>query len=364
MKISIDKSILVMALEITSKAAPSGRTSLAILEGILLEADDGKLNLTRNNLDIAVKHTAKCEVFENGKVIVNARLFTDIVKRLPDEEIDISTNGNLMEIKAGEARMEIKILPPDGYPAMPIVIGKTEFEIGQETLREMVDGVAFAVVQDDNRPVFQCVLIEAVDGTLNAVAIDGQQMAVRREQVQMPDAKILPRGEDLETVIRLFGKGLIKVSAGSNLIQLSTPETITIVRTVEGEFMNYRGALPNEFSTTIRVDKRELQQALERSLLFVAVENGRLSNPLIINIKCDKVNFSLQGDTGTFNESMAVETSGEDLRIGFNPIMLAGCLRHIEDKKVLMKFTTPSGPCVMVSVEGDKYTYMVLPVRV
>jgi DNA polymerase-3 subunit beta len=364
MKISIGKSELVSALDTVSKAAPGGKVTLAILEGVLIEAQGNQVHFTRNNLDIAIKYTVECEVYEQGETVVNARLFTDIIKRMPDDGIDIKTTDNRMDIEAGQTHMEITVVPAAGYPGLPVVETKSSFIIEQQILREMINGVAFAVSDDENRTSLTGICINIKNGILDVVAIDGFKMAWRKMPVDLADLRILPKGLDLEIISRLLEKGDVRISASDNLVELVTDNIQVTLRTVEGEYMNYKAILPSEFETTARIKVREFQQALERSLLFREVSGGKVKGAMVINITQKGFKLTLSGSNGMFDEDFLADVDGKNLKIGFDSLKLHDCLKHIEDKEVDMKFTTNIGPCVMVPVEGDEYTYMVLPVRV
>lgn len=365
MKISIDKSTLVSALDIVSKAAPSGKVVLTILEGILLEAQGKQLHFTRNNLDIAIKYTTDCEVLEPGRVVVNARLFSDIIKRMPDEEIDIMSSDRKMEIEAGQTRMEISVVPPDGFPGMPEIKIKTSFEIAQQTLKEMVSKVAFAIANDElHGAALTGICINVKNGILDVVGIDGYMMAWRKTAMNLGDLRILPKGIDLENLCRLLDKGEIRVSASENLVELVTDNMRVTLRAIDGEYMNFKALIPPSFKTTAKVKTKEFQQALERSLLFREASDGKLNSYMTIKVTQKGFKLTLASSSGMFDEDFPADVDGENLEIGFDSLKIFDCLKHIDDKEVVMKFSSNLGPCIIAPAEGDLYAYMVLPVRI
>jgi DNA polymerase-3 subunit beta len=366
MKISIDKSVLVSALDTVSKAAPSGKTTMAILEGVLLEAQDKQLHFTRNNLEVAIKLTVDCEVLKPGAVVVNAKLFTDIIKRMPDAEIDISSNDTKMEIEAEQARMEIRVVPPDGFPAMPEVKPKDSFEIDQQILKEMVAGVAFAIAQDElHGATLTGICINAKGGILDVVGIDGYSMAWRKIAMDLGDLRILPKGVDLENICRLLDKGIVKVSAGESLVELVTENMRVTLRALNGDYLNYKAIIPSDSPITARIKTKEFQQTLERALLFrESAGEGKVHSAMVINVTTKGLKLTFASNNGSFDEDYSADVEGGDLKVGFDPLKMYNCLKHIEDKEVLMKFTNNIGPCTIVPVDGDSYAYMVLPVRV
>lgn len=370
MKIAIDKPVLVLALDTILKAVPSSRVAaMPILEGVLLEAKGNQLHFTRNNFDIAIKYTVDCEVLESGEAVVNTKLFTDIVKRMADEEIDIKTTGKKMEIEAGQARMEIAVISAEGYPEMMEVDSKSSFEIEQQTLKEMVNGVAFAVSDDEiNRPTLTGIFINIEDGILDIVGIDGYIVAWRKAATNLANLRTLLKGKGLENICRLFDKGNIKVSANENLVELTLENMQVILSVVEGEYMNYKKFIPVEFKTTAKVNVKDFRQALERSLLLREVSDGKLKGAMVIDITEKGFKLTLKGCSGMFDEDFKAEVEGVDesmeLKIGFDPLKIYECLKRIGDDEIVMKFTTNIGPCIITPVEGDSFTYMVLPVRI
>lgn len=361
MKISIDKSILVSALDTVTKAA-SGKSTLPILEGVFLETTYNSLCLTRNNLDVAIKYKVDCDVIQPGEVVVNAKLFTDIIKRMPDEEIEIRTTDKNMEIESGQTKMEIGIITGQ-FPAMPEVKALSSFEIDQQILKEMVNGVAFAVSEDENRPVFTGIYINIKNHQFDVVAIDGFSAAWRKLPTDLDDMSVLPKGRDLENICRLLDKGTVKISASDNNCCLETENMQITLRALNGEYLIYERIFPTDFETTVKVKTKEFLQTLERSLLFREQVDGKCRGAMTINIAQKGFKMTMAGGNGTFDEDFPAEFDGKDLKIGFDPLKLYNCIKHIGEDETMLKFTSSQGPCVFSPLEGDGYAYLALPVR-
>lgn len=361
MKISIDKQRLGSALETVTKAA-SGKSTLSVLEGVLLETTYNSLYLSRNNTDVAIKYKADCDVIQPGEVIVNAKLFTDIIKKMPEDEIEITAADNNVTIKSGQTKTEIGVIQGK-FPEMPKVEARTAFEIEQQVLKEMVNGVAFAVSEDENRPVLMGVCINIKNGQLDVVAIDGFSAAWRKMAFNSTDMFMLPRGKDLENVCRLLDRGTVKISSSDNLCYMETENMQITLRALNGEYMIYERIFPTDFETTAKVRTKEFLQALERSLLFREQVEGKCRGAMTIDITQKGFKMTLASTNGLFDEEFPADVGGKDLKIGFDPLKLYNCVKHIADDETLMKFTSTHGPCTLHPVDGDGYSYLALPVR-
>jgi len=364
-KIAIDKNILSNALDIVSKVI-STKTTLPILEGVLLEAKDKTLQLTGNNLEIAIQHTVECEVIEAGAVVAEFKLLREIVQRLPDEEIDITADDKSMTIEAGQAKMEIRTMPANDYPIIQEIDGDTALEIDADDFRGMISGVSFAASQDETRPVLTTVCLELKDGVLSIVACDGFMIAVRKVECGSGDLKLLLKAVDLDKVYKIFRQGKVGVitNKNANVALLENDSTKAAVRVTEGTYLNYKNFMNDDAETTVRVKARDLKSTIERALLFADSGNEKTRLlPIDVAVRCDKLTVSTEGMRGRFDETIPAETTGEDLDIRLNPKQIYEILRHIEDEEVLLKFSGNIRPCIMTPVDGDKFFYMAVPVN-
>lgn len=364
MKIAIDKNILSNALDVVSKAIAT-KTTVQILEGVLLEAKGKTLRLTGNNLEIAIQHMVECEVIEPGDAVAEFKLLQEIVRKLPDEEVDISANDDSMTIEAGQAKMEIRTMPANNYPAIQEIDGDKSLEIDADDFRGMISGVSFAALQDETKPALTAVCVELKDGILSAVACDGYMLAVRKAECGSGDFNILLKAVDLDKIYKTFrqGKVGIKTNENANMTLLENDSTKAAVRVIEGSFLNYKNFMNDEAETTVKIKTKDLKSTIERALLFAdsGNEKARLL-PIEVAARCDKLAVSIEGATGRIDETIPAETTGEDLDIRLNPKQIYEILRHIEDEEVLLKFSGNMKPCIVTPVEGDKFFYMAVPV--
>lgn len=362
MKIAIDKSLLIAELDKLSIASPVGKTPLAILEGILVEAQSNQVHFTRNNLDVAIMRTINCEVLDPGKTVVNSKMFTDIIKRMPDEEIDIITDDQKMVIEAGQTHMEIGALSATDYPPLPEIDSDTGFEIDQQVLKRLVSGVSYAVAIDDKKPSLTGIYIDVQNGILNVVAIDGYSMAWRKAKTDLSNIHILPKGNDFDNVCKLLDEGKAKITASKSNIGIESEGMKITLRSLDGEYLNYAGIVPKTFITTARIKVKEFLQAVERSLLFRQEIGGKLNGTMTIKISQKGFNLTLHNFNGKFDEDFPADVEGDNLSISFDPLKIYNSLRHVEDKEVIIKFSSNVGPCIISPVNSDLFTYFILPV--
>jgi DNA polymerase-3 subunit beta len=365
MKIAIDKNILVNALDTVVKAVPTGKVVIQALEGILIEASDGKLSIVKNNLESAIKHTVKCEVIKPGKAIVNAKMISDIVHKMPDEELDITVQDKKMTIEAGKAVMKVPVIEAE-YPGLPDITEKARFEIDKKTLVNAINGVAFAVFEGEDKPALTGIKLVIENNLADIVAIDGYMVAYRKISLSAPNSTALLSGKSLENAVKSIGEnGIVTVILSDNMAMLVTEDTQINVRAVDGTYMNYRRYMQTEIITTACVNSRELVRSLERALLvFETGAKGSVSEPLKIISKGESLNLTMHGDKGTFDEEIFCgDISGDKIEIGLDPRRILTCLKHIDSKEVMLGFAGNLGPAFIMPVEGDSYKYMVMAVR-
>jgi len=364
MKISIDKTVFALALDVVSRAIPS-KSTLSILSGVLMEASGETLQLTGNNLEIAIQHTVECTVIGPGAVVVEAKLLRDIIHQMPDGEIVITATESKMTIEAGDIAMEIRAMPAKNYPAITQTKSDDKpFEIDSEVFRDMVNGVSFATVEGEDNPILTGVFMNASAGRLDMVAVDGYTMAVRSADFSCDDFRAIIKAKDLDVAAKVLD-GNVKIIANDNMTTalLETDATEISLRTLDGEYVKYKNIIPKEFNTTVKLGTRELRKVLERAMLvFEADGKGVQGTPINIHIGMDEMKFTIRSRIGEIVENITVDTDGKPLDIKFDPRKIRDVLRHVGDEEVLLKFMNKE-PCVMVPVEGDKFLYLVLPIR-
>ena len=364
MKFSCNEKQLAAAINIVQKAA-STKTTLPILKGILLEARDNKLRLVGNNLDIAIENEIEADVFENGSVVISSRLFGDIVRKLPDSEVMVSTDeDDLVHIECEQSSFELIGQPSEEFPSLPEVLDENVYEFDKNVFRNMIRQTIFAVSIDETRPILTGALIEIEGGRASVVSLDGYRLALKHIPVNGEKANraVVP-GQTLGEIMKIIGnesEGSVKVSFSENHV-LFTIENVRITsRLLEGDFINYRQIIPKEWKSLATVGTREFLDGLERASLLA--REGK-NNLIKISIKDEGMKISSNAEIGSVEEKIAITLEGDDILIGFNSKYLIDALRVLDSDSVSLEFTTNVNPCILRPVGQEDYTYLVLPVR-
>lgn len=358
------KEDLDKAINIVQKAV-SARSTLPVLEGILIECGD-RLKLTGNDLEIGIECFAEACILEKGSIVVNSRVFGDIVKRLPGSEVKIKTGDNFtLYIECEYSHYELNGLDASGYPAIPVIKKENAFTIKQETFKDMIRQTVFAVSVDETRPILTGSLLECKNGQVSMVSCDSFRVAVRRNRIEDEnfDLSIVIPGRILNEVSKILqdGKEDLNIYCTKSQVQFEMGEYKLVSRLLEGEYFKYESFIPKEYETTVVIDRQKLLSSIERASIVIMVDERRY--PLNFNIEGDKMVIQTTTNMGSAREELLADIEGSDLEIRFNPRYFIEALRVIEDDVVEVGFTTDVGPCVIKPVDGDDYIYLIVPLR-
>ena len=368
MKFTCYKDTIIKAINSVVKAVAS-KTTMPILEGILIQTNDNEIKLTTYDLEIGIEYIMECNVIEQGSTVVNAIMFSEIIRKLPDTEIKISLNDkNLLEIECEGSHYKLATMNPDEFPELPQISIENSIEMEQNSLKDMIRKTIFAVSTEENRPIFTGCLFEVKDNKLNVVAVDGYRLAIKSNLLNSKsnDFSVVIPGKTLNEINKIildsFDSIKIGVSKNQALFEMENCKIVT--RLLDGEFLNYSNAVPQNWETRIRVNKNNIQNCFERIILISAssIEKEK-KYPGKISIEIGKVTISCTNQTGDAKEEIYVTTEGKNLEAGFNPRYFLDALKVIDDEEVYIDFGTNISPCIIRPIEGDEYTYMILPIR-
>ena len=369
MKIFCKQEKLIKALNIVSRAV-SQTSTVGITRGILIKTE-GDVQISLSTTDIQMSITTKVDAIVNeyGGIVVSARLFTDLVRKLPAGDILIATDEkNLVMIKTEQSEYELQGKEEGEFPRIDQDEEGKSLKIEKEVLRDLIDGTAFAASSDESRGVITGVLFELKDGALSLVALDGYRVAIKREKSEEY------KGEEIKAVIpskllREVSKILADTSEGSEealldiddrRIKMFTEDTQVRVNLLEGEYIKYRDVLPKENKISTIVDRGELLNAVDRAAMLKSEGKNAFVR---FSIMDGSVTVSSRADEGRGRETVAAEKKGEDLEIGFDARFLTDALKVISDDMIELNYNTSVSPCLIRPVEGDKFEYLILPVR-
>lgn len=364
MKIICSKDNLLEGINIVQKAV-STKTTLPILEGILLEAGV-EFKLTGNDLEIGIECVVDADIKRQGSVVINSRMLGEIIRRLPDAEVMLEVKeNNSVVIDCEDSFFEIKGLQASGFPALPLIEKEDGLAISQKILRDMIKQTIFAVSVDENRPILTGSLIECKNGNITIVSIDGFRLALRKSTFNNEDYEknvVIP-GKTLNEISKIIQPvdDMMYVYSTNNQILFDLGKCKVVSRLLEGEYLNYRGILPQDFETKIKVNTKELMASFERASLIISSEERRY--PVRININDEKMIITSNSEVGNVREELKVEMEGNNIDIAFNPRYFIEALRVLEEEKVYIYFTSSIGPCTIKPIENDNFAYLVLPIR-
>ena len=365
LKFSCEKALLQMAVNTASRTVAT-KSSIPALEGLLLEGEE-VLTLSGYNMQTGIRTRLEADIREQGRIVLNSRLFGDIIRKMPDDVIVFSADEKFMvTLTCGDARFEILGLSADDYPEMPEVDSDYSFTLQQGTLKAMINQTSFAVSTNENRPIHTGSLFEVAMGGVPVVSVDGFRLALRREKIEKLEGgafRFVCPGSALNEVEKICEDSdeLITVSLGKRHLLFETGSTELICRKLEGEFLDYKNAIPRNNPIRLTVDTKTMLNSLDRVSVVIS---EKLKSPVRCLMEGGSVTMSAKTGNGEAKDVCPVDGDGQGLEIGFNNRYLMDALRYAPAEQVVMELNTGISPCVLTPVDGsDSFLYMVLPVR-
>ena len=363
MNFKCKKEDLIIGLNNVSRTV-STRTTMPILEGVLIETYDNNIKLTTNDLEIGSEYIIPAVIEASGNTVVDLKTFNEIIRKIESEDISFEINNGIFIIKSTSGVFKLLTLNPDDFTRLPVFSAEREISISEKMFKDMVKKTVFATSSDPNRPVYTGALVEVQDNEVSVVALDGFRMAVRRETLERPSMfKAIIPSKALTEITKTLSDdedAMIKIGLNKNQALFRMGPCTVISRIIEGDFLNYNKTLPTDIETTVRIGKKALLEALERVSIF-SKEDKKI--PVKINMSLDFFQISCAGNAGDAKESVNAVVSGKDLEIGFNPRYLIEALKVIDDDEVNLEFSSPLLPVVIRPLAGSGYVYMVLPLK-
>ena len=364
MKFSCEKALLSSAVSITSRAV-AAKSSIPAMEGILIEAGN-TLRLTGYNLETGIQATVPAEITEGGSLVLSARLFGEIVRKMPDDVVVFTSQGYTVNIKCGLSEFNILGTDPEEFPELPAVDQQNSLTIGQPVLRSMIGQTLFAVSDNESRPVHTGSLFEVEGDGLTVVSVDGYRLALRHETVEEKKGAdafsfVVP-GSALGEVEKICsGEERVTITQGARHILFQTGDTVLVCRRLEGDFLAYRNAIPRNNSIKVEVETRALLSSIDRVSLIIS---EKLKSPLRCVFGDGMVDITTRTAIGDAADQCVINGDGGGLEIGFNNKYLMDALKAAPADRLRMEFTSGVAPCVILPAEGEEnFVYMVLPVR-
>lgn len=365
MKFICSRDQLMDAISIVQKAV-APRSTMSILEGILVEADKD-VKLTGYDLETGIEYHMDADVPEKGSIILNSRMFGEIIRKMPDDILTIETKANQsVLIECSSTHFSIRGIVADEYPKIPDVDDGNNISLPQQLLKDMIKQTIFAVSTDESRPILNGCYLVSEGKSLEMVAIDGFRLALRHvdREEDFPQMKFIIPGKALGEIGRVLESSdkPVEIHLTKNHIRFDTGNIRIVSRLIQGEYMNYRGILPQTAETTIRIGTRAMMEAVERASLVISTEDRRY--PVRLSMTDDEtLVVNANTELGTLREEIGITSSGSKIDIDYNPRYFIDALKAIEDDEIEIIFNGSMGPSVIRPLEGSKFAYLVLPLR-
>jgi DNA polymerase-3 subunit beta len=365
MKFICEKTILQESIS-TAQKAVTGKSTMNILEGILLIAKNNELTLIGSDIDLSIETKVKADILEEGSIVVDSKLFGELIKKLPNSSVQIETlENNSLEVICEKSKAVLKYMNSDDFPSLPKINENMIFSISQKLLKNMIKGTIFATAQDEIRPILTGVKFEIKDKKLNLVALDGLRLALRSEEVDNDNtiSAVIP-GKTLSEVSKVLedSEENVNITFTPNHILFNLSSTKIISRLLEGEFINYNSIIPDEYNLKVVVKRNEFLDCIERASLMAKEGN---TNLIKLNIQDDQIVITSDSQLGKAREELNVIMQGDPLKIAFNARFLIDVFKIMDEEEIMLELTSSVSPCVVKNKNKNKNncTYLVLPVR-
>lgn len=358
-----EKQKFLEGISIVQKAI-TGKSTMPILEGIYIKANNSGLTLIGSDMDVSIQTIVDADIIEDGSIVIDAKIFGEIVRKLPNSTIKIETIENqLIKITCEKSVFDVVYMNTNEYPELPQINENLKISVNQNILKNMIKGTSFAIAQDETRPILQGILFEVKNKNLNLVALDGYRLAIRSEFLDSDmDIEVVIPGKTLNEVSKILEDidDIVDITFTDNHILFNLEKTKIISRLLEGKYINYNSLLPQEHKLLVNVNRQELQNAIERASLMAKDGN---TNLIKLDFKQDNLIITSNSQLGKVREEIEIKLQGEEIEIAFNSRYLLDVLKNIEDDDVLMKMTSGITPCVIEEKDNENSKYLVLPVR-
>lgn len=364
MKIICSKANLLNGVQIVSKAVPS-KTTMSILECILIDASRGSITLTANDMELGIETTIEGDIIEKGIIALDAKIFLEIVRKLPDNDIVLETDASYKTtITCEKAKFNIVGKSGEDFSYLPVIEKEESIILSQFTLKEVVRQTIFSISDNDNNKLMTGELFDINDNLLKVVSLDGHRISIRK--IELKDSysprKVVVPGKTLNEVSKILPGNAdsdVNIFFTSKHIVFEFDQTTVVSRLIEGEYFRIDQMLSSDYETKVKVNKKELLNCIDRATLLIKEGDKK---PIIINITDGGMELKINSNLGSLKEEMDIEKSGKDLMIGFNPKFLIDALRVIDDEEVDLYMVNPKAPCFIKNSE-ESYIYLILPVN-
>lgn len=364
MHIICDKSKLIDGMNIVMKAIP-GKTTMMILECVVIEVKDNQIKLIANDLQLGIETLIDGEIKQEGSVAVGAKVFFEIIRKLPSDNVSITVDEEYhMNISCGKAKFNIMAKATDEFPYLPNIVKDKNVNISQFTLKDIIRQTVFSISDNENAKVMTGELFEIHDSELKVVSLDGHRISIRKVKLNQSydDVSVIIPGKTLIEISKIINGGMddeVSIFFTDKHVLFEFEDTIVLSRLIEGEYYKIDKMLSTDYETKVTVNKREMLECIDRSTLLLKESDKK---PVIIDVQDDYMKFAMNSAIGSMDEDIDASKEGKDILIGFNPRFLMDALRVIDEDEITMYMINPKAPCFIRDQE-ETYIYLILPVN-
>lgn len=364
MKLVFAKANLLKSVSTVMKAVPS-KTTMPILECILIDASASQIKFTSNDMELGIETIVEGTIEERGIIALDAKIFSEIVRRLPDNYVTIETDDNLLTtITCEKAKFNIPGKSGEDFSYLPIIERNDCITISQFTLKEIIRQTIFSIAANENNKLMTGELFEIKDNTLKVVSLDGHRIAIRKIELNetYEDKKVVVPGKTLNEISKILSgetNDKVNIFFTDNHIMFEFDQTTVVSRLIDGEYFRIDQMLSSDYETKVQINKREFLSCIDRATLLVKEGDKK---PIIINIEDNSMQLRIDSSMGSMKEDIDISKEGKDIMIGFNPKFLIDALRVIDDETISIYLVNPKAPCFIKNDE-ESYIYLILPVN-
>lgn len=364
MKIICSKANLLKGVNIVSKAVPS-RTTMDILQCILIDASANEIKLTANDMELGIETKIEGEIAERGIIALDAKIFSEIVRKLPDSDVVIQTEDNYQTlITCEKAKFNIVGKSGDDFSYLPYIERNESISISQFTLKDVVRQTIFSIADNDNNKLMTGELFEINENHLRVVSLDGHRISIRNIELKTSyqPRKVVVPGKTLQEISKILtgeADDMVNIFFTDNHILFEFDDTLVVSRLIEGEYFHIDQMLSSDYETKVKVNKREFLSCIDRATLLVREGDKK---PIIIHIQDGSMELKINSFVGSMDEELEIEKEGKDILIGFNPKFFIDALRVIDEEEVTLYMVNPKAPC-FIKDDAGSFVYLILPVN-
>ena len=364
MKLICSKSNLLHGVNIVSKAVPT-RTTMAILECILIDASANEIKLTANDMELGIETKIEGEIAERGIIALDAKIFSEIVRKLPDSDVVIETDSNFKTtITCEKSKFNIVGKSGEDFSYLPYIEKNESISICQFRLKDVVRQTIFSIADNDTNKLMTGELFEINENRLRVVSLDGHRISIRNIELKenYSPLKVVVPGKTLQEISKILtgeAEDMVDIYFADNHILFEFDQTKVVSRLIEGEYFHIDQMLSSDYDTKVKVNKREFLSCIDRATLLIREGDKK---PIILNIQDGSLQLKINSFAGSMNEELEIDKEGKDLLIGFNPRFFIDALRAIDDEEVTLYMVNPKAPC-FIKDDAGTYVYLILPVN-